>query len=176
MKELELWSDVIDFEGLYQVSNLGRVRSLDRGMYVRQDRYKQPRWVNRKGRILKPNLDGKGYQFVRLCSFGIPKQIMVHRLVALHFIPNPESKPVVNHIDFDPLNNRADNLEWCSIRENNMHSIHRKPSIIKSYFNKQDRAILNELFDAGIGVTAIAYQLNLPYHCVRYIHRLRNNP
>lgn len=178
MNELESWLDVLGYEGLYQVSNLGRVRSLDRGMYVRQDRYAQPRWVNRKGRILKPNLDGKGYPFVRLCSFGIPKQIMVHRLVALHFIPNPESKPVVNHIDFNPLNSRADNLEWCSIRENNMHSIHKRryPAIQKSFFNEQDRATLNELFDEGIGVTAIAYQLNLPYGSVRYVYRLRNNP
>jgi hypothetical protein len=176
MKELELWSDIEGYEGHYQVSNLGRVRSLDRGMYVRQDRYNQPRWTNRKGRILKPGIDGKGYPMVRLCSFGTVKQIMVHRLVALHFVPNPENKPVVNHIDFDPMNSRADNLEWCSIRENNLHSIHRKPSIIKSFFNEQDRATLNELFDAGIGVSAIAYQLNLPYNSVRYVYKLRNNP
>lgn len=175
MNELESWLDVLEFEGLYQVSNFGRVRSLDRGMYVRQDRYKKARWVNRKGKLLNLNKDGKGYLMVRLCAFGTVKQIMVHRLVAIHFVANPTSKPVVNHIDFNPLNNHASNLEWCSIRENNMHSIHRKPSIIKSFFNEQDRATLNELFDAGVGVTAIAYQLDLPYAAVRYIHRLRNN-
>ena len=120
---MELWLDIKGFEGHYQVSNLGRVRSLDRGMYVRQDRYSKPRWTNRKGRILKPGKDGKGYLMVRLCLFGIPKQIMVHRLVALHFIDNPDSKPVVNHIDANPFNNRAANLEWCTIKENNHHTI-----------------------------------------------------
>lgn len=179
MNELESWLDVLGYEGHYQVSNLGRVRSLDRGMYVRQDRYDKERWVNRKGRILKPGLDGKGYPMIRLCSFGEVKQIMVHRLVALHFVPNPENKPVVNHIDFDPLNSRADNLEWCTIQENNAHSAHRKPKVYKSsnrkFFNEQDRATLKELFDAGVGVTAIAYQLDLPYNAVRAIYRMQNN-
>lgn len=177
MQETERWVDIRGFEGHYQVSNMGRVRSLDRGMYVRQDRYSKPRWTNRKGRVLKPGLDGKGYPMVRLCSFGDVKQIMVHRLVALHFVPNPDKKPVVNHLDANPLNSRATNLEWCTIKENNQHSVCRKPKIYKAsggrpYFNKQDRAILTELFRAGVGVTAIAQQLDLPYDRVRYVRRL----
>lgn len=123
MNELEAWLDIVGYEGLYQVSNLGRVRSLDRGMYVRQDRYKQPRWTNRKGKILNIYLDGKGYQMVRPSLFGIPKTLMVHRLVAQAFIPNPDNKPAVNHINSNCLDNRAVNLEWCTIAENNHHAL-----------------------------------------------------
>jgi hypothetical protein len=122
MIEMEYWIAIRGYEGLYEVSNLGRVRSLDRGSFVMQDRYEQARWTRRRGRLLKIHLDGKGYPMVRLCRAGIPKTIMVHRLVAQAFIPNLESKPAINHIDSNPFNNRVHNLEWCTIAENNAHT------------------------------------------------------
>lgn len=168
MKELELWSDIEGYEGHYQVSNLGRVRSLDRGMYVRQDRYKQPRWTNRKGKILNIYLDGKGYQMVRPCLFGISKTLMVHRLVATAFVPNPDGKPAVNHINANHLDNRASNLEWCTTKENNHHTIKlgRKPYAngsmgLASKLNADQVKIIKSLILAGEHDVAIAKQFNV---------------
>lgn len=98
----EIWKDIVGYEGLYQVSNMGRVRSLKRNI------------------ILKPTSDmnGKGYYFVNL-KRGNPKKI--HRLVAKAFIPNPDNKPEVNHIDGNTKNNKIDNLEWCTHQENCVH-------------------------------------------------------
>lgn len=128
MNELELWSDITGYEGLYQVSNLGNVKSLNRSMMVTQERYSKPRLMRRKGKLLKPGVSyykGKAsaYPVVLLCKNGIPKNHRVHRLVALHFVPNPENKPAVNHLNANTLDNRAANLEWCTITENNRHAI-----------------------------------------------------
>lgn len=123
MNELESWVDIRGYEGLYQVSNLGRVRSLDRGMYVRQDRYKKPRWVNRKGKILKNYTDGTDRYMVILYILGVPKTHATHRLVAEHFIPNPDNHRVVNHINHDHHDNRATNLEWCTYQHNYWHGV-----------------------------------------------------
>ena len=108
----EIWKDVQGYEGQYQVSNLGRVKSLKRKL-------DNGRSVNEK--IL--NSSGKkktqyGYLMVALAG----KTFRVNRLVATAFIPNPDNKPVVNHIDGDKENNRADNLEWATISENMLHA------------------------------------------------------
>lgn len=176
MNETEVWVNIAGYEGFYQVSDLGRVRSMPRQSITKQARYDKPVVMNRPGRILKVGISSDGYPTVMLCRDGKPKNHRVHRLVAIHFIDNHSDKPAINHIDFNRTNNRVSNLEWCTIRENNLHSIgrQRKPSIYKSTFCFEDRAVLNSLFDAGVGVTAIAYQLDLPYHTVRYIYKLRN--
>lgn len=122
MTQTEIWADVNGYVGLYQVSNLGRVRSVDRIVAGNQKRYKGTRVVNRRGKMLKPGLGAKGYYHVVLCVDGIPKNYRVHRLVAETFIPNPQNKPAINHIDANPLNNHAANLEWCTIFENNRHT------------------------------------------------------
>lgn len=102
----EIWKDIKGFEGLYQVSNLGRVRSLGFDKY-------------HKGIVLKPAFDGKkNYLFVVLRNKGVKKLINVHRLVAIAFIPNPNNLPCVNHKDENKTNNKADNLEWCTVKYN----------------------------------------------------------
>lgn len=123
MIELESWLDIKGYEGLYQVSNLGRVRSLDRGMYVKQDRYPKPRWVVRKGKILKVYYNSTDRQMVILCDHAMRKNHTVHRLVGEHFIPNPNNLPVLNHINSDHRDNRAANLEWCTYKHNIQHAI-----------------------------------------------------
>jgi hypothetical protein len=83
------------------------------------------RVMNRSRKILKPWKRGqrKGtYLCITLCDDGRHRRIDVHRLVALHFVENPEDKPEVNHMDMDPFNNRAENLEWCTRSENMRHS------------------------------------------------------
>lgn len=104
----EEWRDVIGYEGLYQVSNLGRVRSLDR-VIVTKNGVKRPY----KGQILTPVIDTHGYETFQL---GRRNHAKTHRLVAMAFIPNPNpiEYNVINHKDENPRNNCADNLEWCT--------------------------------------------------------------
>ena len=128
MNTTEVWRDIKGYEGLYQVSDLGNVRSLGRVVVVAQARYKKPRAMHWRPRLLKaaasvPGRNRRGsYSKVVLRKDGVSRNFEVHRLVAIAFIPNPNSKPAVNHIDSDSLNKRATNLEWCTIAENNAHA------------------------------------------------------
>lgn len=110
---MEIWRDVVGYEGLYQVSNKGRVRSLDRIFEMRHKSNKMIK-VFKKGVILKMHKCNSGYLKVTL--FG--KNYMVHRLVANAFIPNPDNLPCVNHKDENKTNNCVDNLEWCTHQYN----------------------------------------------------------
>ena len=110
----EIWKPVIGYEGLYEVSNLGRVRSVDRLV-----NYSNGQIHLHKGRILSPGVTDKlGYLQVALCNNGKIKHKMVYRLVAEAFIPNPDNLPQVNHKDENAFNNCVDNLEWCTIEYN----------------------------------------------------------
>ena len=112
----EIWTDVKGYEGLYQVSTLGQVRSLDR-IYEYQSSAGKNYTRLIKGQILKQSYYLK-YMGVGLSVKGVTKNCLVHRLVAEAFIPNPNNLPQVNHKDEDPSNNCVDNLEWCSASYN----------------------------------------------------------
>lgn len=112
----EIWADVKGYEGLYQVSTLGQVRSLDR-IYEYQSSAGRNYTRLIKGRVLKQTCYLK-YMGVGLAVKGVIKNCLVHRLVAEAFIPNPDNLPQVNHKDEDPSNNCVDNLEWCSASYN----------------------------------------------------------
>ena len=115
----EIWKDIEGYEGLYQVSNLGRVRSLDR--YVEKAVHPgfPPSTVLCKGRILKQGYCRCGYAHVCLTKKGVPNKIArIHRLVARAFVQGYFEGAVVNHKDENPKNNRADNLEWCTQKYN----------------------------------------------------------
>jgi len=111
----EIWKDIKGYEGLYRVSNLGRVKSLKRVVYRSNGHLKTVR-----ERILKAGIDGCGYLIVRLSKDGKGKTFAVHKLVAMVFLNHTPCghKMVVNHIDNDPANNRVSNLEIISQREN----------------------------------------------------------
>ena len=111
----EIWKDIEGYEGLYQVSNKGRVKSLSR-LVVRVGK---PNYIT-KEKILKcSELKGTGYPAVKLGSNNNFKSMLVHRLVAQAFIPNPDNLPQVNHKDEIRTNNCVDNLEWCDSKYNN---------------------------------------------------------
>lgn len=109
---VEEWKDIEEYKGLYQVSNYGRVKSLDRWV-DNKGNSKRPI----KGKILKP-VEHNGYQHVLLFKNGNYKKYFVHRMVAMAFIPNPDNLPIINHKDEKPSNNRVDNLEWCDCKYN----------------------------------------------------------
>ena len=119
----EVWRDVKGYEGLYQVSSDGRVKSLGRTFI---DKSGRKRTV--KERILKPAFDGWGYLIVTLCAGGKRKNLMVHRLVCEAFNDNRDEKPEVNHINEIKTDNRACNLEWCTRRENLNHGTRNERS------------------------------------------------
>ena len=110
---IEIWKDYKDYEGLYQASNLGRMRSLDR-------------WVSSKngsmqfikGRILKLFNNNQGYLHVVLSKNNKVKAYLVHRIIAETFLPNTDNLPCVNHKDEDKTNNSVENLEWCDAKYN----------------------------------------------------------
>jgi NUMOD4 motif/HNH endonuclease len=104
----EIWMPVFNYEGLYEVSNIGRIKRVLSNRCLIE-------------RILKHNKQ-RGYHVVKLCKETVKKPISVHRLVAQAFIPNPENKPYVNHLDSNKSNNSASNLEWCTQKENVKHA------------------------------------------------------
>lgn len=113
----ELWKDISGYEGYFEVSNLGNFRSKDRII-----KYKQSGTRLYPGKPLKTETIVEGYQRIVLMKEAVKKRYMCHRLVAQEFIPNPDNKPFINHINGNPADNRACNLEWCSQSENELHS------------------------------------------------------
>lgn len=118
--ENEIWKDVVGYEGLYQVSNLGRVRSLERTCASKNSALRKvPSY------ILKPSFGG-GYLYYNLTKNATCRRVLAHRIVATAFIPNPNGFQIINHIDEDKKNNNALNLEWCNHKYNNDYGNRKK--------------------------------------------------
>ena len=130
----EIWKDIKGYEGEYQVSNFGRVRSL--GMsFIRND-FKP---YTRQPRVMRPIKNYTGYLSVELHKQGYAKRYLIHRLVAQAFIPNEDCLPEINHIDEDKTNNCVDNLEWCTHKYNSNYGT--RADRIKNTIKKTRKAI-----------------------------------
>lgn len=108
----EIWRDVVGYEGLYKVSNFGRIKSLPRNGTVKYER------------LLRQKVSNKGYCTVALSKHNKTKYKMVHRLVAEAFLDNPKGLPLINHKDENKLNNYVGNLEWCDAQYNMTYGVH----------------------------------------------------
>ena len=116
MENIEIWKDILGYEGIYQISNFGIAKSLQRNSLGKFGNV-----ILLKEKILKYNKT-KGYLFVTFLKSHKIKNQSIHRLVAMAFIPNPDKKPCVNHINGIKIDNRIENLEWCTHSENTKHA------------------------------------------------------
>ena len=127
--KVEIWKpiNISSFEELYMVSNYGNVKSLKKELKNGSG------YFTKKERLLKKHINNKGYEYLYLTNKYKRKKVYIHRLVAEAFIPNPDNKKEVNHIDCNPLNNKVNNLEWMTHKEN------------MEYMVKLNRHKLNEM-------------------------------
>lgn len=139
----EEWKDIEGYEGIYQVSNYGRVKSLDRQVSNGKGLKLQP------GRLLSQSYNQKGYPIVYLSKNAKQKTITVHRLVALAFVKNIDKKPQVNHIDGIKTNNKANNLEWCTNSENQLHAYRLGLNYVTGRAGKPKRAVIQIDINTG---------------------------
>lgn len=161
----KIWKPIIGFEGYYEVSNLGEVRSLPKLHFVK--RGKIGHW--RKGRecLIIGDVNKNGYRQIKIKLFPIKKVEYVHRLVALHFIPNPQGKKQVNHKDGNKTNNNVLNLEWVTDQENKNHAI-------KNYFYtkltlEQAQEIIKKFVPRKYPVSRLAKEYGVSHSCIQGI-------
>ena len=145
--ENEIWKDIEGYEGMYQVSNLGRVRSLDRYYTKPHPRNGVPTKYFKRGSIITNHTLRNGYTNVMLKFEGGKKNFMVHRLVAKAFVPGYFEGADVNHKDSNRQNNHADNLEWMTRRDNLMYNNDKNASAMEQIHRSQRKPIIQMTMD-----------------------------
>lgn len=161
-KELEIWKPIEEFLGLYEASNLGKIRTIRR-------------WAAKNPKIMTQYNPKGRYQEVHFWKEGSTTIRSVHRLVALAFIPNPENKPQINHIDGNKLNNCVDNLEWCTNSENQRHAYKLGLKSNKGDKNPNSKLSSKEieniikLYNSGISIREISIITNNPISRIRCV-------
>lgn len=165
----EIWKDIKGYEGLYQVSNYGRIKSFvgwDGKKYVKREKMLNPY-------IQKTNTNNTYYRnVVKLMKNKKSKDMKVHRLVAEAFIPNPNNYSIINHKDGNPLNNRVENLEWCTQKHNIEHAI--KNELIIHKINTISREDMLEMLNSGKSYNEIAKILGIAQGTVfNYIKKFK---
>lgn len=153
---MEIWKDVVGYEGFYQVSNKGNVRSVDREVKCSNS----TRFY--KGKTLSPCIDDKGYARVLLAIAGRHKSCQVHRLVATAFLDNENNLPEINHKDENPMNNCVDNLEWCSKVYNLEYGTGRERSIQSHKIAVQQLDLDGNVIAEFDGVNSAARSIGKP--------------
>lgn len=150
----EIWKDISGYEEKYQISNLGRIKSLA------CKRWNGFTYANKKEQILKPRLNLKGYLHVCLYDgHKNYKDIEIQRLVAKAFISNPQKLPCVNHKDENPLNNKVSNLEWCDYKYNNNYGNHNL-NLSNSKMSNPKHALISIMNGRKNSKAVIQFDLN----------------
>ena len=138
---MEKWKSIKGYEGFYEVSDQGRVKSLERVIKHPGSEEISAYDMSLKERIKHPHVTPKGYLQVSLCRDGTQKQFLVHRLVAATFISNPKKLPHINHKDFNKRNAAASNLEWVTNEQNIQH--YRENTAIEVLREREGRGGVN---------------------------------
>ena len=168
-KSKEIWKDILEFENMYQISNLGNVKGLKRTI-----KGNKSTWTKEEC-ILKIFLDKKGYSQIRLSKENIKTTKKIHRLVAIAFLPNPDNKPQVNHKDGIKTNNYPSNLEWCTNSENQIHAYKKglnkhtenhnianaKKGLLKRKLSAEDVINLRKMRENGLTYKKIGEHFNI---------------
>lgn len=141
MQELEIWRPIERLQNIYEVSNQGRIRSVNRTEEMRNGIRRL-----REGRTLSQKTARNGYKSVHISINGKSKDYLTHRLVALAFVPNPSNLPCINHKDNNRANNHADNLEWCTYLHNNTYQGCRDRAVLSRGCRKVKKFSLNGVF------------------------------
>lgn len=162
---MEIWKDINDYESVYQINQNGDVKSLKRkssGTFTSIDK------------IIRKDLNKKGYYTYRLCKNNKSKRKLLHRLLAEAFIPNPNNYPCVNHIDGNPLNNNLNNLEWCTYSYNTIHGYEKNGRLNPNRKLKESEVIeiKERLKNPYWGIVR---DLSIEYHVSNWIISLIKN-
>lgn len=172
----EIWKDISTYEGIYQVSSMGHVKSLDR---LAKDRWGGGRLIY--GKMITIQCDMHGYRYVHLYKNSKGRNCKVHLLVAKAFIENINNLPFINHIDGDKSNNCINNLEWCTQSENEKHAHqiglknHKGENHPRNRFTNDDILEMRRLFDIEkLNQREIGRIMNINYKTVhKIVHRQR---
>ena len=144
----EKWVDIQGYVGFYQISNLGRVKSLSRTYYTYNYLKKEKIKITRKEKYMSYKKDSNDYMIVSLSRNGKTKAFTIHRLVASAFIPNPDNLPQINHINGIKTDNRVENLEWCTPSYNVEHSFKTGIRKMTSKQIKQAKENIKKAFES----------------------------
>lgn len=176
---MEIWKDIEGYEGLYQVSNLGRVRGIEKLVRSKHSSIKTV-----KARLLNLSSYKVGYQYITLSSGGFRRKHKIHRLVATAFIPNTQNKREVNHINGIKFDNRHDNLEWCTSSENQKHAYRIGLQVCMNYLrvgaNNPNSRRVDMFSQSGIlirkydSMASAARELKVTKSCISQACRLGN--
>jgi predicted XRE-type DNA-binding protein len=167
----EIWKDIPEYENLYQVSNLGNIRSLDRKVFNNGNKSV----CNVKGKVLKPSLDKNGYFYVGLVKDKLKtNSLKVHRLVGFAFCENYEEGKEINHKDGIRHNNIAENLEWVN-RSQNIRDTFKRGRNVNGEKNNASKikneyiGIIASLYDSGVSQKIIASSFGVSQSCISNI-------